>query len=619
MDVQERTLERDGVPISLTPKAFDILRTLAERPGRLLTKQELIEKVWPDAVVEEANLARNIFTLRKLLGEDENGLRYIETIPKVGYRFVASVQSGDALPPASTALESPSAVTPSLRPESIPTVPRLQRSAVLAVLALAAITGLIFWWQRPRIHSPSGKIMLAVLPFENLTGDPGQDYFSDGFTEEMITELGELHPQSLAVIARTSAMQYRGTTKSVEEIGRELGVQYVLEGSVRRGADRVRISAQLIQASDQTHLWAESYDRDARDVLQVQSEVARAIAGQIDLKLTPEQRARPAREHPVNPEAYNSYLQGRYFWNRRSPAGYQKAIEYFDQAIARDPGEPRFHAGLADAYALLGSLPDPPIPRAEAMEHARSSALKALSMDDSLAEAHTSLAFVLMHYDWDWPGAEREYSRALELNPGYATAHHWYAYYLAAMDQRDKSLGEVRHAQELDPLSLIIMRDVGEMLYFAGQYDDTISQCQQTLERNPSFSLAHSLLGLAYMQKHMFPEMSREFRAAEETTETPSWVLSYAGAGYAIQGNGPRARKVVAQLRLLESQGSDVTYSLATIYAAMGEKDAAFEWLDRAYKKRIGSMILLRVDPLLDPLRGDPRFASLLRRMKFPV
>ena len=619
LDVPERALARQGAPIPLTPKSFDILRALVERPGRLLTKQELLERVWPDAVVEEANLARNIFTLRKLLGEEENGARYIETIPKVGYRFVAPVEAEDAAAPASPAPELEKPAPPSPTPRPAPSPRGLLAWALLAVLVLGAAAASFFWWQRPKARPPSGRILLVVLPFENLTGDASQDYFSDGFTEEMIMELGQLHPQSLAVIARTSAMQYRGTKESVGQIGRELGAQYVLEGSVRRAADRVRISAQLIQASDQTHLWAESYDRDLRDVLRVQGEVARAIAGQIELRLTPEQQARPARSHPVNPEAYNAYLQGRYFWNQRSPTGYEKAIQYFDQAIARDADEPRFHAGLADAYALLGSLPNPSVPRPEAMEKARASALKALSMDDGLAEAHTSLAFVHMHYDWDWPGAQREYQRALELNPGYATAHHWYAYYLTAMGRREEAVSEARHAEELDPLSLIIMRDTGEMLYFAGRYDEAITQCQRTLERDPSFSLAHSMLALAYMQKRMFPEMLREFRAAKENTETPAWVLSYEGAGYATAGDRANARKIIGQLRILQAQGNETSYDLGTIYSVLGEKEAAFAWLDKAYKKRAGSLILIRVDPFLDPLRGDPRFADLLRRMNLPA
>ncbi|MBZ5571130.1 MAG: winged helix-turn-helix domain-containing protein [Acidobacteriia bacterium] len=606
LDIRERLLLRDHTPISLTPKAFDILRILVQGRGHLITKEELLQQVWPDTTVEESNLTRNIFTLRRVLGDDQEAAQYIETVPKLGYRFISPVRlaAEGVSPRPARAIAAFSRARPTL-------VYLLALGGVIALLA--GYGGWRYLHRRPPI--PAGRIMLVVLPFQNLTGDPSQDFFSDGFTEEMITELSRMQPERLAVIARTSAMRYRNPGKAVDEIGKELGVQYVLEGSVRRAGQRVRISAQLIQVRDQTHLWAESYERDLSDVLALQQEVSHAIGREIEVKLSPEQGSRRAPPRAVDPQAYEDYLQGRYFWNKRTREGFERAIQYFEQAIARDGGAPQFYAGLADAYALMGSLPDTAIPRAQAMEKARAAAQKALAMDDSMAEAHTSLAFVEMHYDWNWPVAEKEFLRALELNPGYATAHHWYAYYLIAMDRKEESLREIRRAQELDPLSLIITRDVGDMLYLSRRYDEAIEQCRQTLERDPDFFLAHMLLGAAYLQTQRYPEMLKELQLATGGSHGQPWAVGALGAGEAAWHHDREAARIVAELQRLDGQGEDETHSIAVVYSAWGKADQAFVWLDRAYARRNGSMILLKVDPVFDPLRKDPRFSDLLRRM----
>jgi TolB-like protein/Tfp pilus assembly protein PilF len=512
--------------------------------------------------------------------------------------------------------ESLSAAAPAM-PEAAPSH-RWLPYLVFGAMVIALVAGFASWKHlRPRPPEVvTGRIMLAVLPFQNLTGDASQDFFSDGFTEEMITDLSRVQPERLAVIARTSAMRYRNAGKAVDEIGRELGVQYVLEGSVRRAGQRVRISAQLIRVRDQTHLWAESYERDLSDVLALQREVSHAIAGEIELKLSPEQSLRLARARPIDPQAYEAYLQGRYFWNRRTREGFEKAIQYFDQAIAKDPNAPQFYAGLADAYALMGSLPDTAIPRPQAMEKARAAAQKALAMDDSQAEAHTSLAFVEMHYDWDWPAAEKEFLRALQLNPGYATAHHWYAYFLISQDRKDDAVREIRRAQELDPLSLIITRDVGEILYFSRRYDEAIEQCRQTLERDPDFYLAHMLLGSAYQRKKAYPDMIREFHLADDGSQHQAWALSSLGLGEATLHHDRETRRILAELQQREASSHGEAYSIAVIYLAAGKPDQTLAWLERAYAERNGALILMAVDPALDPLRSDPRFSDLLRRMK---
>ncbi|PYX31024.1 MAG: hypothetical protein DMG80_11050 [Acidobacteria bacterium] len=609
LDPAERLLLRDGNEVRLPPKTFDLLVALVFGAGRLLEKDELLKQVWPDTFVEESSLAQHVSTLRKALQDGETGVSYIETVPKSGYRFTALVRE---IPEAGSADQEHSK-TPAKTTRSLSW---LGLAGIIAVLAI--IIGGIWRFsgigRRGEAAPLAGKVMVAVLPFENLTGDPGQDFFSDGFTEEMITQLGYLDPARMGVIARTSAMHYRGTKLGVDSIARELGVQYVVEGSVRRAANRIRISAQLIQVRDQTHIWAQSYDREGRDVLDVQSQVASAIAEQIQLKLTPEVTSRFARSIPVDQEAYDAYLQGRFFWNRRDKPGLQKAVQYFEQAVARDPKQPKFYAGLADALALMGSLPDPPVPRPEAMERARSAAMKAIALDETSAEPHASLAFVEMHYDWNWMAAEEEFRRAIELNSSYATAHHWYAYYLMAMGRLEDSLHEIRRAQELDPLSLIIQRDVADMLYYARRYDEAIVQCRKTLERDPQFALANFSLYEIYSQKKMIPEMDEALRGMETSGQAGLPVIGPA-PGDALVGRTAKARKELVELQRLEGQGKQLAYSIAVVYASLGDHDQAFHWLDVAYRARDGSLILLKTDPSLDVLREDPRFTELLRKM----
>src|SRR5205823_1736514 len=425
---------------------------------------------------------------------------------------------------------------------------------------------------------PADKIMLAVLPFENLTGDSRQEYLSDGLTEEMITQLGRMHAEQLGVIARTSAMQYKKTQKGMDQIGRELGVAYVLEGSLRRAGDRVRVSAQLIQVRDQTHLWAESYERDLRDILALQSDVAQAIAQEIDLTLSPQQQARMASARPIDPRAYELYSKGRYFWNKRSEEGYTRAIQYFQQAIARDSEYAPAYAGLADTYALLGSMPNVELPRSEAMPRARAAALKALELDEGLADAHTSLAFVRMHFEWDWPVAKREFARALELNPGYATAHHWYAFWLIAQGRAEEALREIRLAQQLDPLSLIINTDVGEMLYYARRYDEALEQGRRTLELDPGFTLAHRLVGVAYLGTGQVPAAIQELEATARVAGPRADVLSSLGFVYGEAGRTQAARKVLEQLEQAAQVQRGMDHSISVVLGALGDKDRAFAW-----------------------------------------
>ena len=612
LDPKSGELRKGGVEINLPPQPAKVLIQLATRAGQLVTREELRQQIWgKETFVDfEHGLNSCIKQIRAALDDHPETPRYIETRPRRGYRFIAPVQQLSAR-----------AVTPGALSEGLSRTAQRSGARRFSVAAVGLVVALFatgyFARLAPTRHAVSSgdKIMLAVLPFENLTGDPRQEYLSDGLTEEMITQLGRMHPERLGVIARTSAMQYKKTLKRTDQIGRELSVAYILEGSLRRAGDHVRVSAQLIQVRDQTHLWAESYERDLRDILALQNDVAQAIAREIDLKLTPQQQARIARVRPIDPRVYELYSKGRYFWNKRSEEGYSRAIQYFQQAIARDSEYAPSYAGLADAYALLGSMPNVELPRSEAMPRARAAAVKALELDEGLADAHTSLAFVRMHFDWDWPAAEREFARALELNPGYATAHHWYAFWLIAQGRAEEALQEIRAAQRLDPLSLIINTDVGEILYYGRRHDEAIEQGRRALEIDSAFALAHRLLGMAHLAKRQFAPAVAELEATARVSGGRLDGLCVLGLAYAEAGRRAEARKVLRTLEQTSKQRPDLAYPIALVLAGLGERDQAFARLEQAHQKHDGSLILLQVDPLLDPLRSDARFQDLMRRV----
>jgi TolB-like protein/DNA-binding winged helix-turn-helix (wHTH) protein/Tfp pilus assembly protein PilF len=609
VDVAERLVRRDEHTVALTPKAFETLLVLLENHGRLVGKDDLMKRLWAGSFVEESNLTQQIFTLRRALSDDKDASQYIETIPKRGYRFRAAVNS---LPRAAR-VPAPDTLASPLRARAVRTA-----RVTWVILAAAVCLGVYSSWRasRPAAALGPAKEILAVLPFENLSADPDQDYLSDGLTEEMIIQLAQLNPARLAVIARTSSMHFKGSAKTVAQIGQELGADFVVQGSVRRDGDRLRISAQLIQVEDQTHLWAQSYEREHRELLAVQDDVARAIAGEIGVQLTAPPLPLTGGIHatPIAPEVYQQYLKGRFFWNKRTEEGYVKALEYFHQAIQRRPDYAPAYAGLADAYALLGSMTNSTSPRLEAMPRAREFAKKALSLDESLAEAHTSLAFVQMHFEHDWSAAERSFLRAIELNPSYVTAHHWYAYCLMAQARVEEALREIRAAQALDPLSLIVNTDLAELLYYARRDDEAIRQAQKTLELDASFALAHRVLGLAYAQKGMHEESVAALETQVRLTARSDYALAELARGYVLRGDRAQAEKLLRELRTLDPQNPGTSIGLAFLYAAMGDKDQAFVWLEKSARDRMG-VILLKVQPHFDPLRADPRFLAIERRM----
>jgi len=480
-------------------------------------------------------------------------------------------------------------------------------------MAIALIAGVGLYLGRSEfparpVHS-GGRVMLAVLPFENLTGDAGQEYFSDGMTEEMITQLGSLDPDQMGVIARTSVMHYKHSQEQLQQIAHELGVQYVLEGSVRRDADKVRITAQLIQMKDQTHLWAREYDRETKDLLVLQSEIAGEIAAEIQAALGEHKPVSPILEPTLSPqafEAYNLYLKGQYFWNKRSLL---EATSYFEQATAKDPNFARAYAGLADCYALIGAYTG--APAAEFAPQARTAALRALQLDDRLPEAHAALALIVQNYDYDWQTAEKEFKRAIELNPNYATGHQWYAEHLMWRGRFDEALRESERARQLDPLSLIIAADNGAILLYSRQYDRAIAQFTAVRDMDPSFPRA-GMIFAAYVQKGMFTEAQA---VVETFTAGSPWQVSNLAYISGRTGQQAKAEQELKKLLDLNQRQPMDPMVIVPPYIGMGNNDQAIAWLEKAYAQHSNGLTALKVDPAFDPLRGDPRFQDLLRRV----
>lgn len=619
MDPEERLLLRDGDPIPLTPKAFETLLLLVRNHRRVVLKDDLMKALWPDSFVEESNLSQNIFVLRKALGESAQDARYIATVSGRGYRFAQDV----AEVAADEAVIETSPLPEPAQPEVIPPAPtggwtkmgRRHRTVVLALATVAILLAGYIGWRtfRPPAHAASGRMMLAVLPFQNLTGDSEQEYFADGLTEELITKLGRLHPAQLGVIGRTSVMGYKHSDKRLDQIGHELGVQYVLEGSVRRAGDRVRITAQLISVADQSHLWAEDYDRKLQDVLAVQDEVAIAVADQTQVKLDPSQQTDLVRARTVIPEAYEAYLRGRFFWNKRTEEGFRKSIEYYNFAIAKDPRFAEAYAGLADSHLLLGGYGFEP--QTTAMPTAKAAALEALALDDRLANAYTSLAMIAMQWEWNWKEAEIDYKRAIALNPNYSVAHHWYGDgYLSAMGRMDEAIAELRLAQELDPLSLVISTDLAKRLCNAGQCDEAVDRLHKVLEIAPDFVLAHYCLARAYEQQGSYPLAISELEKIRSPDPSKA-AASELGRIYALQGNRKQALQIVDELQRYSKHAYLDPWYVANVYLALSDKDSTLAWLEKAQEQHSPAMNGLKIDPDYAPIRSDPRFLALIRRV----
>jgi len=620
VDLQTGELRKSGSKIRLQEQPFQVLSLLLERRGETVTRDELRGRLWTaDTFVDfDHGLNKAINKIRDTLGDSAASPRFIETVARRGYRFIADVAVVEVSADLPEALRGDITADERAGTEPFPAAAPLPRSrptwsltATLAGLALTGLSLLFLIWVLAFRGRASPQIRsLAVLPLESLSGDPSQEYFADGMTDELIATLGQI--SALHVISRTSVMSYKRARKPLPEIARELNVDAVVEGTVMRSGGEVRITAQLIDARADKHLWSETYQGDLRDTMTLQNKVARAIANQVQVNVIVQEQATLKSSQALDPEAFEAYLKGRYFWNKRTAEGLKLARDYFDRAIARDPKYAKAYSGLADTYALMGDWQYAVMSPAEAYPLAKAAATKALSLDDRLGEAHTSLAFCLDGFDWDFASAEREFRRGVDLSPNYATAHHWYAWHLALVNRHGNALDEMKKAENLDPLSLIINADLAELLLIAHLPDESIQQSRKTIEMDPGFAFAHNQLGLAYLEKGLHDQAVTELQQATRSSESASSTANLARA-YVVSGQRDKALQLLADLKSHATAGDSNASEIATIYAVLGEPDQAMLWLEKGYVQRFNPGVLIR--PGLDPLRGEPRFQDLVRRV----
>src|SRR5262245_57991239 len=609
--------------IKLQEQPFQILAFLLEHAGEIVTREQLRQELWPaDTFVDVDNSVNAaINRLREALGDSAESPRFVETLPRRGYRFVAPVtEVKNAGGGSASSIANPVAHA---QPDAIWLNGSKARKSWgkfafgLGISATFVVAASIWAWQRWQVRTSALQASphissLAVLPLENLSGDPSQEYFADGMTDELIGDLAKI--RGLQVISRTSAMRYKGTNKPLSEIASELRVDAVIEGTVLRSGARVQVRAQLIRAATDRHLWSETYERDLRDVLALQSEIAQAVAREIQIKIMPAERARLTTNRPVNRKAYDDYLQGRYlYWNRRTEENLHKAISFFQSAVKEDPIYAPAYVGLADCYNYLGTEQISAMPPIDARRRAEEAANKALEIDNEMAEAHASLGFV-KHFNWDWTAAEQEFKLAIELNPNYAYAHDCYASFLVSKGRTEEAIAETNRAQELDPFSLAISVKRGFILENARRYDEAIEQLRRVIARDQNDYQAHWFLGHTYAASGRFEEAIAVSEKAAALSRTPG-ALGFLGMCYGLAGRRAEAKKILNELLELNRRRYVTPPALANVYIGLGDKDQAFFWLEKAYQDRSNYLAYLKVFPGCDSLRSDPRIDDLLRRM----
>ncbi|MGH9841666.1 MAG: tetratricopeptide repeat protein [Blastocatellia bacterium] len=634
IDPSQRVLFREGKPVALPPKIFETLLALVERSGQIVEKDALIKEVWPETFVEENNLTQYISALRKTLGDGRHEHRYIETIPRRGYRFAAEVrevrdesdifnhgehgghgenqrhQSPRAPRVPRGLFLRPKVASSHLDTEAGGSFFRrwnLRRTILVVATLALALAGVIFWVaiNTKPADTRAGQIpfrgSIAVLPFKALDAGEREEYLGLGMADTLITRLSSL---SQIIVRPTSAIRkYTAQEQDALAAGREQRVDAVLEGSIQRLGDKMRVTVRLLSVRDGAPLWAYKRDEVSTDLFKLQDSIAEEVAGALMLKLTGREKERLTKRHTESIEAYQAYLKGRYFWNKRTPHDLKKAVEHFQQAVTIDPNYALGYAGLADCYVFLSAGAK----RDEALR-------KALELDDTLVEAITTQAFHLCAQRWEWSRAERLFKRALELNPNYAPARQWYAYHLAALGRFPEAMEEINRARELDPLSLIINTDVGHILYLSRQYDQAIEVYRRVLDMEPNFSVARLRLGEAYERKGRYEEAIAEYRKAlslAKDSTTEAWL----GRAYAVTGQKDKARKILDALKQIHKRDPHWFFQIAIIYEGLGAKEQAFAWLEKGSEPEAGYLTLLKVDPILDSLRSDPRFNELLKRI----
>jgi TolB-like protein/DNA-binding winged helix-turn-helix (wHTH) protein/Tfp pilus assembly protein PilF len=648
LNLETGELRQDGVAIRLQPQPTLILTLLVSRPGNLVTREEIQQRIWGAETFIDFDTGLNsaIRQIRQALKDDTEAPRFIETVPRRGYRFLAALEKVEnngsrvAVQPSavldrsndgeqSIAGSLDSSVLPqaqrtgtmprTLGAELAPAIqPRMQARAkwLLAVGAssLAALLVVAIWFTQFRGRGQAID-SVAVLPFVNASSDPDTEYLNDGIAETLIGQLSQI--PRLKVMARSTVVRYKGSDIDPQKVGRDLNVRAVLTGKVSQRGETLTISMELIDVRDGSELWGGRYNRKLTDILDVQEDIAREVTDRLRLRLAGDEEKRLTAHVTQNAEAYEFYLKGRYHWNKRTPDGIQKAIESFQQAIEKDPNYALAYAGLADCY----HVPANPLPPREKMPLARAAATKALQLDDTLVEAHTTLARVFFAYDWDWPAAEKEFKRAIELNPRYAPAHQWYGGHLSATGRFREADAEKKRALELEPLSLIMNFEVGLASYFARDYDQAIDRFRKTLELDANFPPPYTFLAASYEQKGMFEEAMAASRRAVTVTQGPPKAHAMAGLAhiYAVSGRKTEARNILAELQTLSEHKYVPATDTALIYAGLGEKDKSFAWLDKAFEEHSFTLSNLKVEPRFDSLHSDPRFADLLRRIGLPL
>ena len=620
LDLAAEELRKQGSSLKLQPQPFKILAYLASHSGELITRQELRDHVWPGDTFVDFDLAINqaIKQIRAVLNDDAERPRVIATLPRRGYRFIAKTASAAAaeapLPQVSPEGHEENAKHTAVSKPSVPHISHARPWVALGAVVLLIATVIAYRFATPK--RPAAQMRIVVLPFQNLTGDPNQEFFADGMTEEMISQLGAMNPNRLGVIARTSAVKYKNSGKGINQIGHEMGVDYVLEGSVREAGSHVRVTAQLIRVSDQMHVWSESFDRGFKDVVELQSDVAQAIARRIDVGLG-QRRAAPPPATQVSWEAYSAYLKGRHLLlDNKTEATIMVALRYFQHAIELDPNFALAYAGQADAYAEQA---DADLAPEKAFVLSKQTALRALSINPDLAEAHVSLANALFYSEWKWADAEREYKRALELKPTYEEAHHSYSHYLTLAGRHAEAIEESQLLLRLDPLSSHMNSHLGLAYLKAGRFDEALAQFKKTIALDPNYMRVYVHLGFAYEWRKMFPEAITAYkkgvRLAGETLEGQADL-----ARALIEGSERKEGLLI--LRRLESEKKRRYVSpvdLAGIYTVLGDHEKAMTLLENALEQHNGRLLFIHQYHEFDPLRNSPRFTRILQAVGAPA
>ena len=600
VNLQSGELRKLGMKVRVQNQPLKLLQILLERPGEVVSREELRERIWPEESFGDFDQAVNVAVakLRTALGDSADNPRFVETLPRRGYRFLAPVLAAEQQVLARPSIPNEDGRR---RDKFFDVNSTWAFKILLPALVVAGALLSAYHLRRGRSVVPQERTrtMLAVLPFEDLSRDSGQEYFAEGLTEELIAEMGQLNPDQLGVIASVSAMRYKSSDKTVEQIARELHADYVIEGSVRRAGNRVRVSAELIRGKDQTQLWSESYEDQVRDISALQKELSRDVAGQIRVKLV----SRETRRLPVvDPEAHEDYLKGRFFFNKRNSN--ELALKYFQDAIRKESNYALPYTGLADIYELSDSP-----------QLARAAVDRALQLDDQLAEAHNSLAGLLYRVDRDWARADREFNRALELDPNYAPAHHWYSMYLALMGRKKQALSEAQKAYTLDPLSPVVGANLAKILQENGQNDAAIAQARKTLELDPDSAVTHAVIGIVFEQKRLYKDAIREYRKSLDLGGPPGEIRGLLGYTYAVSGDRADAERTIEELKLLWPVHTHAALDLAVVFSGLGDKENAFAWLERADEAHVNDLIEIGRDPHFANLHGDTRFQGLLQHV----